>query len=52
MDQTNLLDNIAHTFDSVSALYEGREFTLTLNDFRSGVFPIKEKKKTAKNITI
>ena len=52
MDQTKLLDNIAHTFDSVSALYEGREFTLTLNDFRSGVFPIKERKKTAKNITI
>ena len=28
-------------FDSVSALYEGRE--LTLNTFRSGIFSIKEK---------
>ena len=28
-----------NTFDSVNALYEGRE--LALNDFRSGIFPIK-----------
>ena len=32
-----------NTFDSVSALYEGRE--LTLKAFRSGIFPIKEKKE-------
>ena len=30
-----------HTFDSESALYEGRE--LTLNASRKGIFPIKEK---------
>ena len=60
MDQSNLLDNIAYfskiskprpkenkdkkqnTFDSVSAPYEGQE--LTLNAFRSGIIPIKEKK--------
>ena len=59
MDQTNLLENIIkfnnksrpktkegkdkkrNAFDSVSALYEFRE--LTLNAFRSGIFPIKEK---------
>ena len=57
-DQTYLLENIIkfnksrpktkegkdkkrNTFDSVSALYEDRE--LTLNAFRSGIFPIKEK---------
>ena len=58
-DQTHLLENIKkinhksrpktkegknkkrNTFDSVSALYEDRE--LTLNVFRSGIFPIKEK---------
>ena len=28
-----------NTFDSVNALYEGQE--LTLNAFRSGIFPIK-----------
>ena len=54
MDQTNLLKNMAkfnnksrprsktkkeNTFDSVNALYEGRE--LTLNAFRSEIFPIK-----------
>ena len=33
-------DKKRNTFDSVSALYEGRE--LTLNAFRSGIFPIKE----------
>ena len=32
-----------NTFNSVSVLYEGRE--LTLNAFRSGIFPIKEKKR-------
>ena len=31
-----------NTFDSVSALYEGPE--LILNAFRSGIFPIKEKR--------
>ena len=58
MDQTNLLENIVkfnnkcrpktkgkdekrNTFDSLNALYEGRE--LTLNAFKSGIFPIKEK---------
>ena len=59
MDQTNLLENMVkfnnksrpktkegkykkrNTFESVSALYEGR--VLTLNDFRSRIFPIKEK---------
>ena len=30
-----------NTFDSISALYRGRQ--LTLNTFRSGIFPIKEK---------
>ena len=30
------------TFDSVNSLYEGRE--LTLNAFRSGIFPIKSAK--------
>ena len=56
MDQTNLLENIAtfndkskprlrqdkekwNTFDSINILYESRE--LTLNPFRSGIFPIK-----------
>ena len=29
-----------NTFESVNALYEGRE--LTLNAFKSGIFPIKE----------
>ena len=33
-------DEKRNTFDSVNALYEGRE--LTLNAFRSGIFPIKE----------
>ena len=59
MDQTNLLENMVkfsnksrpktkegkdknqNTFDSVDALYEG--WKLTLNAFRSGIFPIKEK---------
>ena len=57
MHQTNLLENLVkfndksrarskedknkkrNTFDSVTALYEGRE--LTLNAFRSEIFPIK-----------
>ena len=30
-----------NTFDSISAPYKGRE--LTLNTFKSGIFPIKEK---------
>ena len=34
-------DKIRNTFDIVSAPYEGRE--LTLNAFRSAIFPIKEK---------
>ena len=59
MDRTNLLENMVkinnksrpktkegkdkkqNAFDSVSAPYECRE--LTLNAFRSGIFPIKEK---------
>ena len=68
MDQTNLLENMIEfnnksrpktkegkdkkrdTFVSVSAPYEGRE--LTLNAFRSGIFPIKEKKgKGLKKLT-
>ena len=57
IDQRNLLENIVkfsnksipktkesktkkqNTFDSANVLYEGRE--LTLNSFRSGIFPIK-----------
>ena len=60
MDQTNLLKNMVtfnnkskpktqegndkkqNTFDSVDALYEGRK--LTLNAFRSGIFPTKATK--------
>ena len=59
IDQTNLLENMVkfnnksrpkikegknktkNTFDTVSARYDSRE--LTLNAFRSGVSPIKEK---------
>ena len=58
MDHTNLLENMVkfnnkyrapskedkdnkwHTFDSVNADYEGQE--LTMNFFRSRIFPIKE----------
>ena len=61
MNQTNLLENIVkfdskskpqardrkdkkrNTFDSVNALDEGRE--LTLNAFRSRIFPIKAKQR-------
>ena len=59
MDQINLLENMKklndksrpkkgkdkkqNTFDHVSALYEGLE--LTLNAFKSGIFPIKEKQE-------
>ena len=32
-----------NTFDSVSALYEGRQ--LTVNAFTRGIFPIKKKKR-------
>ena len=35
-------DKKRNTFNSVNALYEGRE--LTLNAFESGIFPIKAKK--------
>ena len=60
MDQTNLLEKMAkfndkskpktkegkdkkwNTFDSVNPFYEGGE--LTLNAFRSGIFPIKTTK--------
>ena len=58
-DQANLLENIItfnnksrqrsnqdevkKTFDSVRALYEGRE--LTLHAFRNGIFPKKKKHK-------
>ena len=59
MDQTNLLESMIkfknksrskrkegrdkkrNTFDRVTALYEGQE--LTLNAFKSEIFPIKEK---------
>ena len=34
-------DNKRNTFDSLNTLYDGQE--LTLNAFRSGIFPIKEK---------
>ena len=48
-DQKKIRIKKKNTSDSLSALYEGRE--LTLNAFRSGVFPIKEKKrKRNKNI--
>ena len=61
MDQTNLLEKMVNfnnksrtktkegkhkkqnTFDSVNALDEGQE--LTLNAFRSGILPIKEKQR-------
>ena len=60
MDQTNLLDNVVNfknisrprsiedkdkkrnIFNSASALYKGRE--ITLNAFRSKIFPIKATK--------
>ena len=53
MDQTNLLQNLVEfnkkskprkkkTFQSVNALYEGQE--LTLNAFKSGIFPKKVTK--------
>ena len=59
MDHTNLLEHVkifhdksrpktkkgknrkGNTFNGGSALYEGRE--LTLNAFRGGLFPIKDK---------
>ena len=61
MDLTSLLENMVkfsnksrpktkegkdkkqNTFDSVNAFYEGQE--LTLNAFRSGIFPIKKHKE-------
>ena len=36
-------DKTRNSFDSVIALYEGRE--LILNAFRSGIFRIKKKKR-------
>ena len=36
-------DKKQNTFDSINSLYEGQE--LILNAFRSGIFPIKEKKR-------
>ena len=68
MDQTNLLENIAtfndksrprlredkekwNTFDSINTLHESRE--LTLNAFRSGIFPIKAtQRKGLKILTL
>ena len=60
MDQGNLFENMVQfnnksrpktkkggkkkTFESVNALYKGRE--LILNAFRSEIFPIKAKKKS------
>ena len=42
-------DKKQNNFDSINSLYEGQE--LILNAFRSGIFPIKEKKrKRNKNI--
>ena len=35
-------NKLKNTFDSVNALYEGRN--LTVNAFKSGIFPIKAKK--------
>ena len=35
-----------NTFDTINALYEGRE--LILNALRSGIFPIKNKEKVSK----
>ena len=58
MDRNNFLKNMVqfnhktrpkkedrkkkYTFDSISALYKGRE--LTLNAFKSGIFPIRATK--------
>ena len=43
-------DKKQNAFDSISALIESRE--LTLNAFRSGMFPIKEKQgKRLKTLT-
>ena len=36
-----------NTFESISALYKGRE--LILNAFRSGTLPIKKKKRKKEN---
>ena len=65
MDQRNLLENMVEfneksrprkkedkekerdTFESVNALYESRE--LTLNSFKTGIFPIKATKGTRKD---
>ena len=68
MDQNNVLENVKkindksrpktkegedkkqNTFDNVSALYEGQE--LTLDAFKIGIFPIKEKQgKELKRLT-
>ena len=67
MDQTHLLENMVkfnnkfkpktkegkdkkrNIFDSVNALDESRE--LTLNTFRSGIFPIKATGKGLKILT-
>ena len=37
--EKNKIRRKRNTFESVNALYEGQE--LTLNAFRSGIFPIK-----------
>ena len=46
MEKSNLLRNIVdfynNTYESAYTLYEGRE--LTLNAFKSGIFPIKATK--------
>ena len=42
LDQNKKIRKTRNIFDSISAVYEGRE--LTLNAFRSGTFPIKSTK--------
>ena len=42
VDQKKKIRKKRNTFDSISAIYEGRE--LTLNAFKSGMFPIKATK--------
>ena len=40
-EQTKMEIKKINTFESVNALYEGRE--LILNAFRNGIFPIKKR---------
>ena len=43
-------DKKQHIFNGVNALYKGQK--LTFNAFRSGMFPVKEKKKKRKGLKI